>query len=178
MSQSTVTGEHADILEMLAEQREMFLITVRGIDDEQARTRSTASELTLGGLVKHVANTERSWIETIREMDENAEVTDMDAQMEQYFMRDDESLADLLENYRAIADATEEYVVTLDLNRQVPLPIAPWTPTREWMSARKILIHIIRETAHHSGHADIIRESLDGANTTRQRGEAAGMEFD
>ncbi|WP_407446093.1 DinB family protein [Rhodococcus sp. (in: high G+C Gram-positive bacteria)] len=177
MSQNTVTGEHADILEMLAEQREMFLITVRGINDEQARTRSTVSDLTLGGLVKHVADTERSWIETIREMDENAEV-DMDAQMEQYFMRDDESLADLLESYRAIADATEEYVATLDLNRQVPLPIAPWSPTREWMSARKILIHIIRETAHHSGHADIIRESLDGANTTRQRGEDAGMEFD
>lgn len=178
MTDNTVGGEHADILEMLAEQREMLLITLRGIDDDQARTCSTVSDLTLGGLLEHVAHCERSWIDTIREMDETAAVADVDALMEQYYMRDDETIAGLLDTYRAVAATTEEFVATLDLNLRVPLPTAPWTPEREWFSARKILIHIIRETAHHSGHADIIRESLDGANTTRQRGEAAGMEFD
>lgn len=178
MADNAATGERADILEMLAEQREMLLITVRGIDDEQARTRSTASDLTLGGLLKHVAHCERGWIDIIREMDEDAAVTDMDAQMEQYYMREDETMTGLLAMYSKVADETAEYVATLDLDRQVPLPTAPWTPEREWFSARKILIHIIRETAHHSGHADIIRESLDGANTTRQRGEDAGMQFD
>ena len=40
-----------------------------------------------------------------------------------------------------------------------------------------MLLHVLRETSHHSGHADIIRESLDGANTTMQMGADAGMEF-
>jgi hypothetical protein len=51
----------------------------------------------------------------------------------------------------------------------VPLPEAPWAPgvVNHW-SARRILLHLMRETAQHAGHADIIRESLDGASTTAQ----------
>jgi uncharacterized damage-inducible protein DinB len=178
MTEPTVTGERADILAMLAEQREMLLITVRGLDDEGARARSTASDLTLGGLIKHVSATEKTWIETIRKLDDTT-TFDMEAAMEQYYMREDETLADLLERYETVMKDTEEFVTGLDdLDLQVPLPTAPWAPEREWWSARKVLLHIIRETAHHSGHADIIRESLDGANTTRQRGADAGMEFD
>ncbi len=48
---------------------------------------------------------------------------------------------------------------------------------RQWWTARRLLLHVLRETSHHSGHADIIRESLDGANTTMQMGADAGMEF-
>ncbi|MEE2030574.1 DinB family protein [Rhodococcus chondri] len=178
MSQNTATGERADILAMLAEQREMLLITVRGLDEQGARARSTVSDLTLGGLIKHVSNTEKHWIETIRNLDDTT-TFDMDAAMEQYYMRDDETLAGLLERYEATVKDTEEFVARLDdLDLQVPLPTAPWAPEREWWSARKVLLHIIRETAHHSGHADIIRESLDGANATMQRGADAGMEFD
>ncbi|MDX5451676.1 MAG: DinB family protein, partial [Rhodococcus sp. (in: high G+C Gram-positive bacteria)] len=88
-------------------------------------------------------------------------------------------VAGLLERYEAIAKETEAFVAGLeDLDLPVPLPTAPWAPERQWWSARKVLLHIIRETAHHSGHADIIRESLDGANTTRQQGADAGMTFE
>jgi len=59
----------------------------------------------------------------------------------------------------------------------VPLPTAPRAPERQWWTVRHVLLHILRETAHHSGHADIIRESLDGGNTTRQMAADAGMEF-
>lgn len=172
------TGERADILDILAEQRKTFLITLRNLDDEQARTRSTVSELTLGGLLRHVATTEQHWIDTIRKPDDTAEF-DMESAMEQYFMRDDDTVAGLLERYEAIANETEAFVAGLeDLDLPVPLPTAPWAPERQWWSARKVLLHIIRETAHHSGHADIIRESLDGANTTRQQGADAGMTFE
>ncbi|MGX7731419.1 DinB family protein [Rhodococcus sp. 2H158] len=178
MAERTLSGERADILDMLAEQRKMFLITLRNLDDEQARTRSTVSDLTLGGLLKHVSTTEQHWIDTIRTLDDTAEF-DMESAMEQYYMRDDETVAGLLERYEAIAEQTEAFVAGLaDLDLQVPLPTAPWAPERQWWSARKVLLHIIRETAHHSGHADIIRESLDGANTTMQQGTDAGMTFD
>jgi hypothetical protein len=57
-----------------------------------------------------------------------------------------------------------------DLDVSVPLPRTPWSPhdPGHW-SVRRILLHLIRETAQHAGHADIIREALDGANTTARR---------
>ena len=49
--------------------------------------------------------------------------------------------------------------------REQPLPEAPWyEPGANW-SARRVLLHIIAETSQHAGHADIIREALDGAKT-------------
>lgn len=174
---TTSDAEKADLLAMLADQRNSLLITVRGIDDEQARTRSTVSDLTLGGLIKHVGRTERNWIRTLVERDETAEF-DMEVAMESYFMADGETIAGLLDDYRQAVEETERVVASLDdLDLMVPLPTAPWAPQREWWTARRVLMHVLRETAHHSGHADIIRESLDGANTTRQMGADAGMEF-
>ncbi|MBM9467375.1 DUF664 domain-containing protein [Nakamurella sp. YIM 132084] len=54
------------------------------------------------------------------------------------------------------------------------MPTAPWAPERQWWSARHIVLHLLRDTAHHAGHADIIRESLDGGNTTQALAEEAG----
>ncbi|MFC9790779.1 DinB family protein [Rhodococcus sp. NPDC127528] len=171
------TSQQSDILDILADQRNTFLITFRGLDEEGARTRSTASELTLAALLKHVAGTERGWIKTMLERDENAEF-DMAAGMASWTVGPEDTLESLLADYERVAADTEAAVAGLaDLDTPVPLPTAPWSPERQWWSARKILLHLIRETAQHSGHADIIRESLDGANTTMTMGADAGMEF-
>lgn len=69
-------------------------------------------------------------------------------------------------SYEEAARRTEEIVRGLpDLGVSRPLPEAPWFKPGERWSARRVLIHILAETAQHSGHADIIRESLDGAKT-------------
>src|SRR5262249_62050788 len=60
-TQATATGERADLLASLAKSRYFLRYTVRGLDEDQARQRTTASELCLGGLIKHVAPTERQW---------------------------------------------------------------------------------------------------------------------
>jgi hypothetical protein len=52
-----------------------------------------------------------------------------------------------------------------DLNLSHPLPVAPWFPADQRWTARYVLLHIISETAQHAGHADIIRESLDGSKS-------------
>jgi hypothetical protein len=91
--------------------------------------------------------------------------------LEQYRMVEGETLAELLEQYAVAAHGTGNAVAVLpDLDRSVPLPKTPWSPpqTVHW-STRRILLHVIRETAQHAGHADIIREALDGASTTAQR---------
>lgn len=162
-------GERGELLHSLAEQRALLLITVRDITDAQAAERTTVSELTLGGIIKHLIRGERVWMQIMVKGD--GELPGGMLDLEQYRMAEGETLAGLLAQYTAAAHRTEESVAALpDLDRSVPLPKTPWSPpeTVHW-SARRILLHLIRETAQHAGHADIIREALDGASTTAQR---------
>ena len=172
-SASTTTGERADLLDVLQKHRGLFRVTVQDLSDEQARTRSTVSELTLGGLVKHVATTERHWARFVREgpaedaidwanVDWSNPPAEVSAYADGFRMLDDETLAGLLEEYDEVAAATDALVATVDLDSSHPLPSAPWfTPGARW-SARRVFAHIVAETAQHAGHADIIREAIDG----------------
>ncbi|WP_432957915.1 DUF664 domain-containing protein [Micromonospora haikouensis] len=77
----------------------------------------------------------------------------------------DDTLAALLDRYARVASATDELVATLDLDAAHPLPAAPWfEPGASW-SVRRVLLHVIAETSQHAGHADILREAIDGAKT-------------
>jgi uncharacterized damage-inducible protein DinB len=163
-----VAGERADLLQSLARQRHFLRNTTRGLTDEQAARRTTASELSLGGLIKHVALTERQWIRFIVEGPAAMSWDEASAGdwMAGFRMLGGETLAGLLETYAQVAQQTGELVVQLpDLDAAQPLPAAPWfEPGARW-SARRVLLHVIAETAQHAGHADIIRESLDGAKS-------------
>jgi hypothetical protein len=167
-TQVTTTGERADLLASLARQRQFLRYTARDLTDEQARQRTTVSELTLGGLIKHVALTERQWASFIVAGPSamSGENTDVETWSQGFRMLEDETLAGLLDGYALVAAQTDELVATLpDLDAAQPLPEAPWfEPGARW-SARRVLLHVIAETAQHAGHADIIRESLDGAKT-------------
>jgi hypothetical protein len=164
----SVAGERADLLQSLARQRHFLRNTTRGLTDEQAAQRTTASELSLGGLIKHVTLTERQWMRLIVEGPAAMSWDEASAGdwMAGFRMLDGETLTGLLETYEQVAQQTEELVVQLpDLDAAQPLPPAPWfEPGARW-SARRVLLHVIGETAQHAGHADIIRESLDGAKS-------------
>ncbi|TQM29223.1 DUF664 domain-containing protein [Nocardia bhagyanarayanae] len=161
--------EREDLIAMLADQRELFRITVCGIDDEQARKRTTVSELTLGGLLHHLINCERHWTSVIATRDEHAEL-DVSKFAGEYVMAPDETVQGLLDTWDEVAAATAELIRTVDgLDTSIPTPTAPWTPERIWQTVRFTILHILREIAHHSGHADIIREALDGQNSTYSR---------
>jgi hypothetical protein len=166
------TGERADLLETLAKHRHFLRFTTRGLTDEQAGRRTTASELCLGGLIKHVAAGERSWVNFIvngpSTKSDFASMTAADwSQWAGGFqLMPGETLAGVLADYAEVARRTDELIATLpDLDAAQPLPEAPWfEPGARW-SARRVLMHIIAETAQHAGHADIIRECLDGAKS-------------
>ena len=64
---TSVTGERADLLASLGKHRHFLRYTTRGLTDEQAATRTTVSELCIGGLVKHVAMVEKQWAKFIVE---------------------------------------------------------------------------------------------------------------
>ncbi|MYS56926.1 DUF664 domain-containing protein [Streptomyces sp. SID6013] len=169
---AAATGERADLLEMLAEHRNFLRFTTRDLTDEQAGLRTTASELCLGGLIKHVAAVERNWRNFILDgpsvMGDFTAMTEADRARwtDGFRMLPGETLTGVLANYAEVARRTDELVATLpDLGATQPLPKAPWFQDDTEWSARRVLMHIIAETAQHAGHADIIRESLDGAKT-------------
>ncbi|TFV64641.1 UNVERIFIED_ORG: DinB family protein [Bacillus sp. AZ43] len=170
MTTTTLTAERADLLETLAAHRHFLRYTVRGLTDEQVRQRPTASELTLGGLIKHVAHQEAGWVRFVLEGPE-AIATPTDAAgfetwADEFRMLPGETLEGLLDHYAEVAARTDELVRTLpDLDASHPLPEAPWFEPGAVRSARRVFLHIVAETAQHAGHADILRESLDGQKT-------------
>jgi uncharacterized damage-inducible protein DinB len=167
-----LSAEKADLLEALAQHRFFIRYTVRDLTDEQARARTTASELCLGGLIKHVTHGERIWTNFILEGPSAiGDITELTEEVQagwtrRFRMEEGETLAGLLEDYAEAARRTDEVVAALpDLDITHPLPLAPWFEPGTRRSARRVLLHIMAETAQHAGHADIIRESLDGAKT-------------
>ncbi|GHH30645.1 hypothetical protein GCM10018780_90350 [Streptomyces lanatus] len=169
---TTVIDERADLLEALSKQRHFLRFTTRDLTDEQVGQRTTASELCLGGLIKHVTSVERGWAEFIERgpsaMPDFTAMTEKDfaKRADDFKMLPGETLAGVLAAYEEVAARTDKLVESLpDLNASHPLPKAPWfEPSARW-SARRVLLHIVAETAQHSGHADIIREALDGAKS-------------
>ena len=167
-----VSGERADILAMLAKQRHFLRFTTRDLSDDQARQRTTVSELCLGGLIKHVTSVEKGWVDFILQgpsaMGDFASMTEDDwaERAADFQLLPGETLEGVLAGYAAVARRTDELAASLpDLDAAHPLPEAPWfEPGGRW-SARRVFLHIIAETAQHAGHADIIRESLDGAKS-------------
>ena len=161
--------ERADLASALAAQRGFLRRAVRGMTDRQAALHPTTSELCLGGIVKHVARVESGWTDFIvkgpsamGQMDEAA----YEAHASGFRMEEGETLAGLLAGYDRAAQRTDELLgsmASLDLSH--PLPEAPWFESGARWSARRVFLHILAETAQHAGHADIIRESIDGAKT-------------
>ncbi|MFI9327837.1 DinB family protein [Kitasatospora sp. NPDC052868] len=160
-----MSGERAELVRTLDKHRDFLRYTVRDLTDAQAAQRTTVSALCLGGLIKHVTGVEERWMRFAVGGAESMESEPVDWEG-QFLMGDGETLAGLLAEYERVAHETDELVSTLpDLDRTHPLPAAPWfEPGASW-SVRRVLLHILAETAQHAGHADIIRESLDGAKT-------------
>src|SRR3954447_2132157 len=171
-----MTTERDDLLDLLTKHRGLFRATVQNLTDEQAAAAPTASTLCLGGLVKHVTAVEKNWADFIVEgpadrpdIDwSNVDWSNPPPAVQEYTdgfrMLDGETLAGLLAAYDEVAEATDALLTNpdLDLDARQPLPAAPWfEPGASW-SARRGFTHIVAETAQHAGHADIIRETIDG----------------
>lgn len=169
---ASTTDERADLLDTLAKHRHFLRLPTAGLTDAQARARSTVSELCLGGLIKHVTATEQLWARFIVDgpsvFGSFGEFTaaDWEQRAREFQLLESESLAEVLDTYDEVAARTDQLVTALpDLNAAHPLPAAPWFETGAHWSARRVLLHIIAETAQHAGHADILRESIDGAKS-------------
>ncbi len=164
-----MANERDELVATLDKHRGFLRHTVKGLTDEQAAQRTTVSELCLGGLIKHVAAVEEQWVAFVNEGP--SAFAPMDAASYEthaatFRMQPGETLASIVEHYDEVAARTDELVRTLStLDVDHPLPEAPWfEPGARW-SARRAFLHILAETAQHAGHADILREAVDGQKT-------------
>ncbi|GAA3969965.1 DinB family protein [Streptomyces marokkonensis] len=169
--------ERGALLSFLAEQRGGIRRSVLGLTDEQASSRPSASELSLAGLLKHVAEVEQGWIARAKQ-EPPAVARDESNWHECFALVGDETVASQLAYWEKVAAETEAFVRSVpSLDDTFPLPNEPWYPPDERVSMRWLCLHLIRETARHAGHADIVRESLDGASAwdlvARERGGPA-----
>ena len=158
-----VADEREGLLAYLAQQRYVLRLSAYGLTDEQARLAPSASTLSVGGLIKHVAAVEQEWI-NLTAGRPSFEQSPEDYHL-QFVLGEDETLEGVLGRYDEVAATTAETVAGIaDLGRAVPVPDMPWFPDDvEAWSVRWVLLHLIQETARHAGHADIVRESVDGA---------------
>jgi uncharacterized damage-inducible protein DinB len=156
-------GEKATLREYLSNYRLTLQMKCEGLDAEQLARRSVPpSTLSLLGLVRHLAQVENHWFQRA-----------LQGKVDQprLFKRDDDLDADFtgavaeqavvdeaFDAWKAEIAAADEWLDALDetdLGRQVPIH-------DESASVRDILVHVIEEYARHAGHADLLRECIDG----------------
>ncbi|MEX3100417.1 MULTISPECIES: DinB family protein [unclassified Streptomyces] len=158
----TPGDEVGALLAFLEEQRGGIRRAVFGLTAEQAASKPSVSDLSLAGIVKHVAEVEESWVARAKG-EEPAVQRDASNWHECFQLVGDETVEGQLAYWEKVAAETEAFVRAADsLDRTFALPDQPWFPPEGRVSLRWLLLHLIRETARHAGHADVVRESLDG----------------
>jgi uncharacterized damage-inducible protein DinB len=154
------------LLAYIDQQRDGLRFAAYGLTDDQARLTPTAGTLSIGGLITHVAATERGWIDLIPGARAEAVTGDDRSTYEAGFrLAPDRTLADAVAELDTVAAETADVVRRTPLDAEVPVPKGvPWYPddVDAW-SVRWVLLHLIEEIGRHAGHADIVRESIDGA---------------
>ncbi|MET9350347.1 DinB family protein [Streptomyces termitum] len=154
--------ERGAFLNFITAQREALRRSLLGLTEEQAASRPSASGLSLSGLVKHVAEVELNWLRLAQER-ENEKQRNEETWNDAFRLVDGETVPDVLAFWDGVAKETEEFVRAVpDLDATFPLPPAPWFPADGRVSVRWMLLHLVQEMGRHAGHADVIRESLDG----------------
>lgn len=170
------TDERELLLAYVAQQRDGIRNAAFGLTDEQARLAPTAGTLSIGGLVRHVTDMERGWIAMVAAAPALAPAGDQDAYVDNFSLGADQTLAHALAALDAQAAETERVVRSVDLDAPVPVPRGvPWYPADlDAWSVRWVLLHLVEELARHAGHADIVRESIDGATMYELMAAAEG----
>jgi hypothetical protein len=146
----TSAGEKATLVEFLNYLRRAMVSNVEGVPEPQVRTAGVPSGTSVLGLVKHLGYVERFYFL-------GAEVGDWSAT---FRPTSEDTVHSVVGSYReAVSRANEVIEKCQDLSQPAPRSSRPQSaPTMRW-----ILVHMIEETGRHAGHADILREQIDGA---------------
>jgi len=158
--QFALTSERAALENFLDAQREGLIRKIEGLDDATARGTPTASSLSLLGLVKHAATWERRWFQVVmggRELPEQWPTVQTKPRDADLMVDENDTVDHWVGYYREQIEQSRAVAASMDLDS--PCARADIIEC----NVRYVLFHMIEETARHAGHADVIRESLDGS---------------
>lgn len=161
----TRADERTTLEQFLDFQRATLLWKVEGLSDDQLRRTTAASQLTLAGLLNHLALVEDHWFRVMLLGHEPAAPwrdIDWDADPDWEFRTAlDRSADQLTALYRQACAASRE--AARCVSSLEDLSVRRSRRTGEHFTLRWVMVHMIEETARHNGHADILREAIDGA---------------
>lgn len=151
-----VTGERATLEAFLDDYRDIVVRKVSGLSDADARRNLVTSATTVGGLVKHLRWAEYGWFEQFLQgrRDDNRRTHDRDWEFE---IQAGESLPTLVAEYQAQCEESRRIAAQYPLDHELRHGRLDTTVSLRW-----IYLHMIQETARHTGQIDILREQLDG----------------
>ena len=156
-------SDRSTLLTMLDYTRKTAWMKCEGISDEDARRAPvpTSPLMSVSGIVSHLRWVEWSWIQRrFLGVDDVGPWTDDDNDPDREFhFRLDWPLADVVEDYRAMAREHDELIAGMDLDKTGVHTMRDGKP----MSMRWIVHHLVEENARHNGHIDIVRELVDGS---------------
>ncbi|MFD8414424.1 MULTISPECIES: DinB family protein [unclassified Streptomyces] len=154
--------ERSALLSYLDAQRGALRRAAHGLTDEQAASRPSASGLSLSGLLKHAAEVELNWLRMAQQQPNERQRTE-ETWGDSFRLVGDETVSEVLALWDAVAAELEKFIREVpSLDDTFPLPDVPWFPKDTRVSMRWLMLHLVEEHARHAGHADVIRESLDG----------------
>lgn len=184
----SVTTESDAAFTILNQQCTQLKLTASGLTDEQARSTPTASGLSIAGLIAHAAQVVNGWIQQVKDPARTIRVEEFPEinktiGLEGMFdgsLVPDLPIAEVVASFEKAIDEVENARKAVeengtDLGTVVPSPENPWMPQDFVMNVRWILGHLSTEIARHAGHADIVRESIDGAIAYQLNAEADGQ---
>ncbi len=150
--------EKENLLGFLHFLRRTVAMKCQGLTEEQMRATPTVSSMTLLGMVKHLTIVERYWFQGVfLDADVDLPWSEEDPNGD-WRHTDTDTAAAAIADYLAECEVSDGIVAEHDLDE-----LAAWAKSdEERVNLRYILTHLIEETARHCGHADIIRESIDG----------------
>jgi len=165
----SVSDDKAHLKRYLQSGRDALVWKLDGLGEYDIRRPLVPTGTNLLGLIKHLASVEFGYFgDTFdRPYDEVLPWWDDDAEPNaDMWATEAESRADVVGLYRRAWTHTDATIKTLDLDAIGHVPW--WPPERSEVTLHQVLIHVIAETHRHAGHADIVRELIDGATGLRE----------
>ena len=154
--QQPLAGERATLEAFLDDYRDIVARKASGLADADARRALVTSPTTVGGLIKHLRWAEYGWFEQLLQERSNDNRRAHERSWEFEFLPE-ESLPTLLAEYQSQCEESRRIAARYPLDHVVP------HHRFGTVSLRWIYVHMIEETARHTGQLDILREQLDGA---------------
>jgi uncharacterized damage-inducible protein DinB len=153
-----VAGGEKEVLSgFLDHYREVLLDICEGLSEEQLRERMVPSGTSLLGVIKHLTYVERGWFQEIVANERFAYPFDVDDVDADFRLEDGEPSAEIFALYRQACARSREALEAASMDDMVENPERSADYSVRW-----VVVHMLEETARHAGHADIMREQLDG----------------